>query len=120
MGAGTEPCFVCQGRIANLGALAVESDEGDQQTYSVWRCRVCFTTYLQDWVDRWVRLDSLETEESYYRVNPAEASALLQIFFTVAGGEHPAQRRTRTEQRAQLRAFLAARTPLSRQIRQGR
>lgn len=120
VGAGTEPCFVCQGRIANLGALAVENDEGDQQTYSIWRCRVCFTTYLQDWVDRWVRLDNLETEETYFRVNPAEAGDLLQLFYGIAGAEHPARRRERTEQRAKLRAFVRDRAPLSRQIRQGR
>ena len=73
VGAGTEPCFACQGRIANLGALAVASPEGDKQTYSVWRCRQCFTYYLNDWVDRWERTDSLETEETYYRLAPRGA-----------------------------------------------
>ena len=73
VGAGTEPCFACQGRIANLGALAVATPEGDKQTFSVWRCRSCYTYYLNDWIDRWERTDSLETEESYYRLCPTEA-----------------------------------------------
>ncbi len=120
VGAGTEPCFACQGRIANLGALAVETADSDTQTYSIWRCRSCFTTYLNDWIDRWVRLDSLETEERYYRLAPAEAQALLHVLDGVEGGEHPAGRRQRTAQQAQFLQFLAQRSPLSHQIRQGR
>jgi hypothetical protein len=120
VGAGAEPCFACQGRIANLGAMAVETDEGDTQTFSVWRCRLCFTTYLNDWVDRWVRLDNLETEESYYRVAPSEAGDLLNLIHAVQGGEHPARRSERSAQRKQFRQFLAGRMPLSHQIRQGR
>lgn len=120
VGAGTEPCFVCQGRLANLGALAVESDEGDKQTFSVWRCRACYTTYLNDWTDRWERLESLETEERYFRLAPAEAHAVLHIIHTTPGGDHPAQRHERRHQRAQILAMLAGKRVLSHQIRQGR
>lgn len=120
VGAGTEPCFVCQGRLANLGALAVASPEDDKQTLSVWRCRACYTTYINDWTDRWERLDSLETEERYYRVAPAEAYAALRIIHTTSGGDHPARRHERRQQRAQIMALLSDKTPLSHQVRQGR
>lgn len=120
VGAGTESCFACQGRIANLGALAVETAEGDKQTLSVWRCRICFTFYLNSWVDRWERLDSLETEESYFRVAPTEALMLLSVIDAIEGAEHPGQRRERTAQRDWFNHFLAHRQPLSHQIKQGR
>lgn len=120
VGAGTEPCFVCQGRLANLGALTVATPEDDKETLSVWRCRSCYTLYLNDWIDRWERLDNLETEESYYRVTPAEALALLQIIYQEAGSEHPNRRHERNTQRRQILDFLATRTPISHQIRQGR
>lgn len=120
VGAGAAPCFVCQGRIANLGALAAETDEGDTQTFSVWRCRLCFTTYLNDWIDRWVRLENLETEERYYRIAPSEAFELLNLIYAVQGAEHPARRRERNAQRQQFLQFVAGRTPQSHQIRQGR
>ena len=120
VGAGTEPCFACQGRLANLGALAVQTAEGDKQTFSIWRCRSCYTYYLNDWVDRWERLDSLETEETYYRVAPAQAFELLAIVDSVAGGDHPAGRQARTQQREHFLAFERQHTALSHQIRQGR
>ncbi|MBX3000234.1 MAG: hypothetical protein KF893_17050 [Caldilineaceae bacterium] len=120
VGAGTEPCFACQGRIANLGALIVATDEDDKRTFSVWRCRRCQSFYLNDWIDRWERLDSLETEESYYRLSPVEAVELLALFDGVIGGEHPAGRRDRMEQRAWLEGFIRNRPRLSHQIRQGR
>lgn len=120
VGAGTEPCFVCQGRLANLGALAVACDEGDKQTLSIWRCRTCHTLYLNDWIDRWERLDNLETEERYYRVAPAEAYTVLRIIHTTPGGDHPARRAERGPLRAEVLALLAGKTPLSHQIRQGR
>jgi hypothetical protein len=120
VGAGTEPCAACQGRIANLGALIVATNEDDKRTFSVWRCRRCQSFYLNDWIDRWERLDSLETEESYYRLSPVEAVELLALFDGVIGGEHPAGRRNRTEQRAWLEAFIQNRPRLSHQIRQGR
>ncbi len=120
VGAGTEACFACQGRIANLGALAVETPEGDKQTFSVWRCRTCHTTYLNNWIDRWERLDNLETEETYYRVAPAEALALLIMIDNVVGGDHPGRRRERNPQRSHFLHFMQERTPLSHQIKQGR
>lgn len=120
VGAGTEACFVCQGRIANLGALAVETDEGDKQTFSIWRCRSCYTTYLNNWIDRWERLETLETEETYYRITPAEALTLLMLIDSVEGGDHPGRRRERQTERRAMLDFTASRTPLSHQIRQGR
>ncbi|CAN5436982.1 hypothetical protein BH10CHL1_BH10CHL1_02890 [soil metagenome] len=120
VGAGTEACFACQGRIANLGALAVETPEGDKQTFSIWRCRTCHTTYLNNWIDRWERLDNLETEETYYRVAPAEALALLILIDNVVGGDHPGRRRERTAQRTDFLDFMQERTPLSHQVKQGR
>lgn len=120
VGAGTEPCFVCQGRIANLGALVVASPEGDKQTLSIWRCRSCYTTYFNDWTDRWERLDNLETEERYYRIAPAEAFTALGIIHSTAGGEHPLRRAERQPQREALLALVADKVPLSHQIRQGR
>jgi uncharacterized protein with PIN domain len=120
VGAGTEPCFACQGRIANLGALAVATPEGDKQTFSVWRCRSCFTYYLNDWIDRWERTDSLETEESYYRLSPAEALEVLAVIDGVADAEHPARRYERDAQRRWMLDYLANRPYLSHQVRQGR
>ncbi len=120
MGAGTESCFACQGRIANLGALTVATVEDDKQTFSIWRCRNCYSLYLNNWVDRWERLDSLETEESYYRVAPAEAFALLTLMHGLTGGEHPNRRHERTAERQIFLDFMADRLPLSHQIRQGR
>ncbi|MEM7125234.1 MAG: hypothetical protein AAF702_02835 [Chloroflexota bacterium] len=77
VGAGTDPCPGCYGRIANLGAYVLETDEGDQQTLSIWRCRVCHGTYLNSWIDRWTRLDTLETEETLYRLAPWEAAQIV-------------------------------------------
>ena len=120
VGAGTEPCFACQGRIANLGALAVASPEGDKQTYSVWRCRQCFTYYLNDWIDRWERTDSLETEETYYRLAPQEALEILAVIDGVVDAEHPARRHERDAERVWVQQFIGARPILSHQIKQGR
>ena len=120
VGAGTEPCFACQGRIANLGALAVASPEGDKQTFSVWRCRQCFTYYLNDWIDRWERTDSLETEETYYRLAPQEALAILAVIDGVVDAEHPARRHERDAQRVWMQQYIGTRPILSHQIKQGR
>ena len=120
VGAGTEPCFVCQGRIANLAALAVESDEGDKETFSVWRCRVCFTLYLSDWVDRWERLESLETEETIYRLAPVEALAMLTIIDGVVGGDHPGRRSERNALRERIKNQIRGKMPLSHMVKQGR
>jgi hypothetical protein len=120
VGAGTEPCFACQGKIANLGALTVETPEGDKQTFSVWRCRTCYTYYLNDWIDRWERTESLETEERFYRLTPAEALEILAVIDNVVDAEHPARRHERSAQRNWMVAFIAEHPTLSHQIRQGR
>lgn len=120
VGAGTESCFVCQARIANLGALTVETAEGDKQTFSIWRCRHCYTLYLNNWIDRWERLDNLETEETYFRIAPAEAKELLTLIYSVVGGEHPNHRQERQAERTHFMNFVRDRIPLSHQIRQGR
>lgn len=120
VGAGAEPCFACQGRIANLGALAVATPEGDKQTFSIWRCRNCFTYYLNDWIDRWERTDNLETEERYYRLSPAEALEVLAVIDNVVHAEHPARRHERDAQRNWMLEFIDGRALLSHQIRQGR
>ena len=120
VGAGTEQCHACNGRIANLGALTVATEQGDKETFSVWRCRLCYTFYLNDWIDRWERLESLETEETYYRLAPAEALAVLAVIDNVVDAEHPARRHERDAQRHWMLAFLAGHIPLSHQVRQGR
>lgn len=120
VGAGTEPCFACQGRIANLGALAVASPEGDKQTLSIWRCRSCYTYYLNDWIDRWETTDSLETEETYYRLAPQEALAVLALIDNVEHAEHPARRFERAQQRAWVLNLVGNRAQLSHQVKQGR
>ncbi len=94
--------------------------EGDRQTYSVWRCRACYTCYLNDWIDRWERSDSLETEESYYRVAPQEALELLKLIDGVVDAEHPARRQERTAERMRMIEFIGDRRPLSHEIKQGR
>ena len=120
VGAGTEQCHACNGRIANLGALTVATEQGDKETFSVWRCRLCYTFYLNDWIDRWERLESLETEETYYRLAPAEALAVLAVIDNVVDAEHPARRHERDAQRRWMLTFLAGHLPLSHQVRQGR
>ena len=120
VGAGTEPCFVCSGRLANLGALTVESAEGDKQTFSVWRCRSCYTFYLNSWIDRWERLDTLETEESHFRIAPAEALTALKTIQSRPGGDHPKERAERVEERTWFEKFISGREPISHQVKQGR
>ncbi|MEX1019207.1 MAG: hypothetical protein WDZ49_06080 [Litorilinea sp.] len=118
--AGTEPCFACPGRLANLGALVVESEQGDPLTYSVWRCRNCHATYLNRWADRWVRTETLETDESHYRIAPWEAAQTLTLIRGARAGDHPQGRTQRGELGAHLAAFAQSADLISRQIKQGR
>ncbi len=111
---GTEPCFVCQGRIVRIGSTTFATPQNDKETFTVWRCHACFTTYLGDWIDRWVRTDSLETEEAFYRIAPAVAGDLLAAFEARRPGAVDGALETR------LRALVQATEPLSRQIKQGR
>ena len=109
--AGTEPCAVCPGRSVNLGARSGESAEGDAETGSVWRCNRCHTFYANQWVDRWVRLDSLETEETVVRIAPSEAFALLEQIVEQTGN---------VGWTSAFRRLFASRPPLSHQIKHGR
>ncbi len=109
--AGTEPCAICRGRSVNLGARSGQSAEGDAETWSVWRCNRCHTFYANHWIDRWVRLDSLETEETLVRVAPSEALALLQQILEPAGDSGWV---------AAFRQLFASRPPLAHQIKHGR
>lgn len=120
VGAGTEHCPCCQGRIANLGALAVADEAGDKQTLSVWRCRVCHALFLSDWIDRWERVDSLETEETIYRIAPVEAAEMLTLIQSVQEAEHPRRRGERGAERAWLLAQVTGRAPVSHVVKQGR
>lgn len=113
---GTEPCFVCQGRIARLGSHTIRTDEGDNETFTIWRCHICYSTYLGDWIDRWVRLDSLETQEAFYRIAPPVASDLLSRFHAAKVQDAAA----RQDLELQLRSLTAETEPVSRQVKQGR
>ena len=110
IGAGTEPCAACSGRTANLAGVTSTDAAGDPVTYSLWRCRLCRTLYLNRWIDRWVRLDNLEIEEGYYRVAPNEATYLYGLINSAEA----------SDMAAQLEQFTAERAYLSHQIRQGR
>lgn len=120
VGAGTEACFACQGRLANLGALVVESPEGDPETYSIWRCRECRSIFLNRWFDRWVRTDSLETDETHFRIAPLEAAEGLAIMRATPNADHPQERQLRTEIGAPLRRLAASADQISRTIKLGR
>lgn len=120
LSAGTEPCVCCHDRMANLGALVTESEEGDAQTLSVWRCRDCRSTFVNLWTDRWQRLDSLETEEALYRVAPDEATLVhAQIQQAHQGGRRQACGQ-QNEERIWLLEFLEGRIPVVHQVRRGR
>ncbi len=112
--AGTESCAVCPGRSVNLGAWGGKTAHDDAETWSVWRCNRCHTFYANHWVDRWVRLDSLETEETIVRVAPAEAFTLLR---QMANGAAIAQEGDRGDA---FRLLFESRQPLTHQIKHGR
>ena len=75
---------------------------------------------MNDWVDRWERTDSLETEETYYRLAPREALEILAVIDGVVHAEHPARRHERGAERAWMLQFIGTRPVLSHQIKQGR
>ncbi|MCC7352716.1 MAG: hypothetical protein IT330_03085 [Anaerolineae bacterium] len=113
---GTVPCPTCSGRIANWGALNTVTERGDTRTFSVWRCRQCLAYFLEDWVDAWVRTDSLETVERLYRLAPAEATAALA---QIARCPHPSpqERHLLTPEKTWFAEFVAAREPLRAAVR---
>jgi hypothetical protein len=103
--------------LINLGALTAETLDGDTQTLSFWRCRTCFTLLLNSWIDRWRRLDTLETEESLYRLAPQEAIQMLGFLDTSSA--HNSGR----ESAPQLGAILQivnTQQPLTSEIKRGR
>jgi hypothetical protein len=121
VGAGTEPCFACQGRIANLGAMTGITDEGDKRTFSVWRCRRCHTYYLNEWIDRWERMSNLETVERYFRLAPLEAIQILRWIHDTSGARSESGPSEQARDPFQVvDEFLAGRQPLSTQVKQGR
>ena len=117
---GTEPCFACQGRIARLGSLTLAEPSKDNETFTVWRCHTCYTTYLGDWIDRWVRLDSLETEETLYRVAPADAAGLLEAFQISQTNADMRSGDSRRVLETRLRSMTQELEPLSHQVKLGR
>lgn len=106
---GSLPCFTCHGSLANLGARNLSTVEGDKRTLSVWRCRVCHVYLLNDFIDRWERLDTLEIEEKFYRLAPFEALSLLEE----AGADAESWMRRCAE-------LTTNRVPMSKQKRHGR
>lgn len=112
---GTIPCLACPGRMANLGAQKCRTHEGDERTFSVWRCRQCLGYYLNDWTDKWVRTDSLEVVDIYYRLAPQEALTCLNaIEQTNLKQTTPADLQTWAE------TYLAGRTAVRAEVRRAR
>lgn len=112
---GTIPCLACPGRMANLGAAKCRTAEGDERTFSVWRCRQCLGYYLNDWTDKWVRTDALEVVDVYYRLAPQEALTCLAEIERAARGEiMPA------ELQAWAETFLAGRAAVRSEVRRAR
>jgi hypothetical protein len=112
---GTIPCLACPGRMANLGAQKCRTHEGDERTFSVWRCRRCLGYYLNDWTDKWVRTDSLEVVDIYYRLAPQEALICLgAIEQTNLKHTTPADLQDWAE------AYLAGRTAVRAEVRRAR
>ena len=112
---GTIPCLVCPGRMANLGAQRCRTGEGDERTFSAWRCRTCLAYFLNDWTDKWVRTDSLEVVDIYYRLAPQEALVcLIQIEAAQLKQQTPAAMQVWFE------SYLDPRPPARREVRHGR
>ena len=118
--AGTQACLVCPGRLVNLAALSIDTPDGDAQTLSVWRCRTCYTIFLNNWIDRWKRLDTLETEESYYRLAPREAFRILDLLDPAFAPDSQEGHSRRRQQHGAILQFINSQQPLGRQIKHGR
>lgn len=110
---GTEACLACQGRVAKLGSVSATSSEGDRQAYSIWRCRRCFSAFLGCWIDRWARLDSLETDERLFRLAPAEAAEMLARIDSTHQSDLAAPSDW-------FDAFVQSREPISHTVKHGR
>lgn len=112
---GTIPCLACPGRMANFGAQKCRTHEGDERTFSIWRCRQCLGYYLNDWTDKWVRTDALEVVDIYYRLAPHEALTCLDMI-EQAGLKQitPADLQRWTE------AFLAGHDATRKEVRRAR
>ena len=101
--------------MANLGAQKCRTHEGDERTFSIWRCRQCQGYYLNDWTDKWVRTDALEVVDIYYRLAPREALTCLERI--EQAGE---ARLTPAELQAWAETYLAGRTPIRAEVRRAR
>ncbi len=109
---GAIPCLVCPGRMANLGAHKCRTTEGDERTFSIWRCRACLSFFLNDYTDRWVRTDALEVLDIYYRLAPQETLVCLAQIETAPAGQADLQ--------DWFDEFLRQRTPARREVRRAR
>lgn len=112
---GTIPCLACPGRMANLGAQKCRTDEGDERTFSVWRCRQCLGYYLNDWTDKWVRTDSLEVVDIYYRLAPQEALTCLSMIELAN-----LKQITPADLQSWAEAYLAGRAAVRSEVRRAR
>ena len=112
---GTIPCQVCPGRMANLGAQKCRTGDGDERTFSVWHCRTCLAYFLNDWTDKWVRTDSLEVVDIYYRLAPQEALACL-IHIEAAHTKQTAP----AAMQSWFESYLHQRPPAHREVRRAR
>lgn len=112
---GTIPCLACPGRMANLGAQKCRTHEGDERTFSVWRCRQCLGYYLNDWIDKWVRTDALEVVDTYYRLAPQEALTCLGMIEEVS-----LKRMTAADLQRWADSFVAKRVAVRSEVRRAR
>lgn len=112
---GTIPCLACPGRMANLGAQNCRTSEGDERTFSIWRCRQCLGYYLNDWTDKWVRTDSLEVVDIYYRLAPQESLTCLGMIEQVSLKRMPA-----ADLQTWMETYLTGRVATRSEVRRAR
>lgn len=101
--------------MANLGAQKCRTHEGDERTFSVWRCRQCLGYYLNDWIDKWVRTDALEVVDTYYRLAPQEALTCLRMIEEVS-----LKRMTAADLQRWADSFVAKRVAVRSEVRRAR